>query len=182
MAAGFAMGMTMRGGLTVRAKGVMGQGRMDEGRMDEGRVRQAHDQGRQEQREGRGQHDQAPCRVPYPLVPAHPAHAPRAFPLPRGGLAISPLGGYEILMTEPHRHASHPGLVKRLRRAEGHLRHVIGMIEAVRPCADIAVQLQAVEKAVTAAKRTLIHDHIDHCLGADGETDLEEMKALAKLL
>ena len=84
-------------------------------------------------------------------------------------------------MSEPHRHATHPGLVKRLKRADGHLRHVIGMIEAGAPCADIAVQLQAVEKAITAAKRTLIHDHIDHCL-TGGATDLEEMKSLAKLL
>lgn len=85
-------------------------------------------------------------------------------------------------MTEPHRHASHPGIVKRLKRADGHLRHVIGMIEDGRPCSDIALQLQAVEKALIAAKRTLIHDHIDHCLGAGGPADLDEMKTLAKLL
>ncbi|MNY77724.1 hypothetical protein D3C86_2177250 [compost metagenome] len=29
---------------------------------------------------------------------------------------------------------------------------------------DIAQQLHAVEKAVCQAKRTLIQDHIDHCL------------------
>ena len=85
-------------------------------------------------------------------------------------------------MTEPHRHASHPGVVKRLKRADGHLRHVIGMIEEGRDCADVTVQLQAVEKAVTAAKRTLIHDHIDQCLGVGGESGLVEIKALAKLL
>ena len=85
-------------------------------------------------------------------------------------------------MTRTLQHATHPGLIKRLKRADGHLRHVIGMIEDGRPCADIAVQLQAVEKAVVAAKRALIHDHIDHCLGAGGESDLVEMKALAKLL
>ena len=84
-------------------------------------------------------------------------------------------------MSEPHRHATHPGLVKRLKRADGHLHHVIAMIEAGAPCADIAVQLQAVEKAITAAKRTLIHDHIAHCL-TGGAADLEEMKSLAKLL
>jgi DNA-binding FrmR family transcriptional regulator len=56
------------------------------------------------------------------------------------------------------------------------------MIEAGRPCADIAVQIQAVEKAVSAAKRSLIHDHIDHCLGHGGEQDLAEMRVLAKLL
>lgn len=85
-------------------------------------------------------------------------------------------------MTEPHLHATHPDLAKRLKRADGHLRHVIEMIEAGRPCADIAVQLQAVERAVSAAKRALIHDHIDHCLGHGGERDLVEMRALAKLL
>ena len=85
-------------------------------------------------------------------------------------------------MKGPHQHTTHPGLIKRLKRADGHLRRVIGMIEEGRPCVDIAVQLQAVEKAVTAAKRTLIHDHIDHCLGAGDESGLVEMKALAKLL
>ncbi|BAP80613.1 putative NreA protein [Pseudomonas sp. MT-1] len=38
------------------------------------------------------------------------------------------------------------------------------MIEAGRPCVDLAQQLHAVEKAVCQAKRTLIQDHIDHCL------------------
>ena len=85
-------------------------------------------------------------------------------------------------MTQSDRHATHPGIIKRLKRAHGHLHAVISMIEEGRACTDIAVQLQAVEKAVTAAKRTLIHDHIDHCLDADGETDLADMKALAKLL
>ncbi|WP_422367488.1 metal-sensing transcriptional repressor [Pelagibius sp.] len=85
-------------------------------------------------------------------------------------------------MTKSPLHATHPGVVKRLKRADGHLRHVIAMIEEDEACTDIAVQLQAVEKAVTAAKRTLIHDHIDHCINADGEADLADMKALAKLL
>ena len=92
-------------------------------------------------------------------------------------------------MTHPHRHTTHPGLVKRLKRAEGHLRHVIEMIEAERPCAEIAMQLQAVEKAITAAKRTLIHDHIDHCLDdllpPDESVDAEafaEFRQIAKYL
>jgi DNA-binding FrmR family transcriptional regulator len=85
-------------------------------------------------------------------------------------------------MSETHRHATHPDLVKRLKRADGHLRHVIGMLEDGRSCHEIALQLQAVEKAVSAAKRALIHDHLDHYLGAGGEHDLEEMRALARLL
>ena len=34
-------------------------------------------------------------------------------------------------MSPPHVHATHPALVARLKRAEGHLRHVIGMIEGL---------------------------------------------------
>lgn len=68
-------------------------------------------------------------------------------------------------MTEHvHVHASHPDTIKRLKRAEGHLRGIIAMIEAGRPCLDVAQQLHAVEKAVGQAKRTLIQDHLDHCL------------------
>ena len=54
-------------------------------------------------------------------------------------------------MEDMHKHTTHPDLVKRLKRAEGHLRHVIGMIEGGETCLDIARQLAAVESAVTAA-------------------------------
>ena len=61
-------------------------------------------------------------------------------------------------------HKSHPDIVKRLKRVEGHVRSIVAMIEEGRPCLDIAQQLHAVEKAVAQAKRILVHDHIDHCL------------------
>jgi len=35
-------------------------------------------------------------------------------------------------------HKTHPDIMKRLRRAEGHLRSIIDMIEAGRSCPDIA--------------------------------------------
>ena len=62
------------------------------------------------------------------------------------------------------KHSTHPEIIKRLKRAEGHLKSVLTMLEEGRSCLDIAQQLQAVESAITNAKRTLIHDHIDHCL------------------
>lgn len=86
-------------------------------------------------------------------------------------------------MSDPHIHASHPALIARLKRADGHLRAVITMLEAGRPCLDVAQQLQAVEKAVTNAKRVLIHDHIDHCLEVDGsESDRAELKTITRYL
>lgn len=62
------------------------------------------------------------------------------------------------------KHQSHAGLIKRLKRAQGHLGNVIQMMEAERSCGELAQQLHAVEKAIAAAKKTLIHDHLDHCL------------------
>lgn len=38
------------------------------------------------------------------------------------------------------------------------------MIDGGKPCLEIVQQLHAVEKAISAAKRALIHDHLDHCL------------------
>lgn len=86
-------------------------------------------------------------------------------------------------MTSPHVHASLPALIARLKRADGHLRSVIEMIEAGKPCLQVAQQLQAVEKAVASAKRVLIHDHMDHCLDADhSPSDREELKAISRYL
>lgn len=82
------------------------------------------------------------------------------------------------------RHHSHPNLLKRLKRANGHLAAVIAMIETGRPCLEVAQQLYAVERAIAAARRTFIEDHIDHCLDAavEGGADLAEFKAIARYL
>ena len=86
-------------------------------------------------------------------------------------------------MTDSPVHASHPALVARLKRADGHLRAVIEMIEAGKPCLEIAQQMQAVEKAITNAKRALIHDHMDHCLNVEGsEADRAELRMIARYL
>jgi len=86
-------------------------------------------------------------------------------------------------------HLTHPEIVKRLNRVQGHLRSVVNMIEEGRPCLDIAQQLHAVEKAIAQAKKTLVHDHIDHCLdhvvGTDprkGRSSVAEFKAISKYL
>lgn len=83
------------------------------------------------------------------------------------------------------KHQSHPRILKRLKRTEGHLRAVIAMLEEHRPCLDLAQQLHAVEKAVSSAKCELIHDHLEHCLEGDGANPkqaLRELKQLAKYL
>jgi DNA-binding FrmR family transcriptional regulator len=86
-------------------------------------------------------------------------------------------------------HQSHPEILKRLNRASGHLKSVIEMIEAGRPCLDIAQQLHAVEKAPGQAKQTMIRDHIDHCLeratqrpSAQKHNAISEFKEITKYL
>ncbi len=41
-------------------------------------------------------------------------------------------------MADEHRHGTHPEIAKRLRRAEGHLRGVIEMMDQGRSCLDLA--------------------------------------------
>jgi uncharacterized protein len=88
-----------------------------------------------------------------------------------------------------HLHTTHPEIIKRLKRAEGHLRAIVEMIEAGRSCLDISQQLHAVEKAIGQAKKTLISDHLDHCLedavGAlarDQRRSIDEFKEITKYL
>lgn len=85
------------------------------------------------------------------------------------------------------KHASYPVIVARLKRAQGHLGSILTMFAEGRSCLDLAQQLHAVESAVSNAKRELIHDHIEHCLGEgedgmDPKAALREFKALSKYL
>lgn len=87
-----------------------------------------------------------------------------------------------------HLHQSHPDLIKRLKRADGHLQNVIEMMVSGRDCAEVAQQLHAVERAIAAAKKLMIHDHLDHCLAevattkGDIETAIANFKDITKYL
>ena len=61
-------------------------------------------------------------------------------------------------------HVESEAVIKRLKRATGHLKKVIEMLEQDMDCMKIAQQLQAVSSAITVAKKTYIHDHVEHCL------------------
>jgi uncharacterized protein len=92
-------------------------------------------------------------------------------------------------MQKAHVHESHPAIIQRLKRAEGHMRRVIEMFGEGRTCLDLAQQLHAVEKAIGEAKRQLIHDHVDHCLdvaanggGKPPRAVVNEFKAISRYL
>lgn len=86
-------------------------------------------------------------------------------------------------------HASHPDIIKRLKQAQGQLGSLLAMFAEGRSCLDLAQQLQAVESVIHNAKRTLIQDHMQHCIGdavGDGGMNaaeaLREFKSLSKYL
>ena len=86
-------------------------------------------------------------------------------------------------------HSIHSDVLKRLKRAHGHLNSTIAMLESGRDCLDVAQQLQAVENALIKAKKALVHDHIDHCLEhavregkQSAEDTIREFKEITKYL
>ncbi len=71
-------------------------------------------------------------------------------------------------------------LLNRLRRAQGQLAAVIGMIEDERDCRDIVTQLAAVSKAIDRAGFKIVATNLKHCMSGtnpDGpdEGELEKM-------
>ena len=84
-------------------------------------------------------------------------------------------------------HIENEKVVKRLKRASGHLIKVIDMIESDANCTTVAQQLQAVSSALLNAKRTYIQDHVENCLTQAGshkmlKEKLNEFKEVAKYL
>ncbi len=87
------------------------------------------------------------------------------------------------------KHASHPDIIRRLKQANGQIASVIKMFEDERSCLELAQQLQAVESILHSAKRTLIQDHMEHCIADAAVEDaesarqaLDEFRSLSKYL
>jgi DNA-binding FrmR family transcriptional regulator len=72
-------------------------------------------------------------------------------------------------------------LLKRLRRIEGQVRGIEGMVEDDRYCIDVLTQISAVRAALDKVALGLLDDHARHCvMGAEGEERIdrtEEMMA-----
>ena len=56
------------------------------------------------------------------------------------------------------------GLLNRLKRIEGQVRGVAGMVEDERYCIDVLTQLQAIRAALTRVETEMLKDHLDHCI------------------
>ena len=78
-------------------------------------------------------------------------------------------------------------LNKRLRRIEGQVRGIQGMVDQDRYCIDIVTQITAVQAALDKVALDLLEDHTEHCVigGAkdkQSERTEELMGAVRRLL
>jgi CsoR family transcriptional regulator, copper-sensing transcriptional repressor len=70
-------------------------------------------------------------------------------------------------------------ILKRLRRLEGQVRGVQGMVEDDRYCIDVITQITAVQAALDKVALELLDDHTEHCvLGAPAESRDERTEEL----
>ena len=83
--------------------------------------------------------------------------------------------------------AEKDALLKRLRRIEGQVRGLQGMVEDDRYCIDVLTQISAAQAALDKVALGLLDEHARHCvIGADaeqqGEKTDELMAAVARLM
>ena len=79
-------------------------------------------------------------------------------------------------------------LLARLRRIEGQVRGVQGMVEDDRYCIDVVTQISAIEAALDKVALGLLDDHARHCVvdgraeGSPEELTDELMAAVGRLM
>jgi DNA-binding FrmR family transcriptional regulator len=54
--------------------------------------------------------------------------------------------------------------LKRLKRIEGQVRGIAGMVEGDRYCIDIVTQIAAVRAALRRVEEEVLRDHVGHCV------------------
>jgi DNA-binding FrmR family transcriptional regulator len=78
-------------------------------------------------------------------------------------------------------------LQKRLRRIEGQVRGVQGMVDEDRYCIDVLTQIGAIQAALDKVALGLLDDHARHCvMGAEGDAQVDKtdelMAAVGRLM
>lgn len=64
-------------------------------------------------------------------------------------------------------------LVARLRRIEGQIRGIEGMVQEDRYCIDVLTQISAAQAALDKVALGLLDDHAQHCVVGAAEGDRE---------
>ena len=82
-----------------------------------------------------------------------------------------PLGGIMITLKElstmdghHHSHKHRKQVVNRLARIEGHIGSIKNMVNSGRDCADVLLQIAAVQKALYSAAKVILKEHLETCV------------------
>ncbi len=76
------------------------------------------------------------------------------------------------------KHPDHQSQLARLKRIHGQVAGLSRMVEEERYCADILIQLRAVQAALGAVEQEILKNHIAHCVaGAIESGDPHERDA-----
>ena len=74
--------------------------------------------------------------------------------------------------------------LKRLKRIEGQVRGLAGMVEEDRYCIDIVTQIAAAQAALRRVEEEILRDHVAHCVEhatASGNKD-DQRRKIAELM
>ena len=63
-----------------------------------------------------------------------------------------------------HQHKKTKVVLNRMARLIGHLESIKRMIEDGRDCAEVLIQLSAVDAAIKSVSRVILKDHMEHCI------------------
>lgn len=96
-------------------------------------------------------------------------------------------GDGEVELSAQGKHPDHKRQLPRLRRIEGQVRGIAGMVDNGRYCVDILTQLQAARAALARVEREILDDHVAACVSAaaasgDAEANKVKMTELTELL
>ena len=69
------------------------------------------------------------------------------------------------------------GILNRLRRVEGQVRGIAGMVEEDRYCLDVLQQISAAQAALDKVALALVDEHTRHCVLGAAPENQEEMRA-----
>lgn len=85
-------------------------------------------------------------------------------------------------------HRKSEDILKRLARAEGHVRGIAKMVQEDKDCPAILLQIAAVQSALNKVSQIMLEDHIETCVAkaikeGRGEAAIQELKeAIARLI
>lgn len=104
---------------------------------------------------------------------------PRTGRIPHGGsTTLDPMASMEPTEARGYS-ATKIQLQKRLRRIEGQVRGVHGMVEEERYCIDVLTQIGAIQAALDKVALGLLDDHARHCMrGTEGDTQADKTDEL----